>query len=469
MTTTWRRSSILAGGYPIPVINGKDYGLRGDGAVDDTSGIQRALDAAVAAGGGYVYLPRPPVAYKITSGLTIGNGGAGIEATAHGVGLIGDGSGVGPDYSTTLGQVARGATRLLWAGAQDAVMVTVAGPVHHVRLSGLLLDGANLIGTGFKFLHAAFGMYEDLAVAFYRQVAFDFQTHATLAAGVLYDCSDNVCDAFYAMNPVLATAIGLRLNGTATGSLVSARNTFRGGALGYGGAAGGAGVELIAAVGNLFLGMRLQHRAGDTGAQSIKFTQPVSDATKPRDNVFVAPQVSQNVGGAMGSGGNAILGLSGSGGGVVASMVGLRTLHTPAPFAEFAGTTAAIAANTRSGDLKRFYAATTQTDQTSKVVPTGQTLKILSASVRARSGATAGTYTVKAQLKNISDTLYTDLATATGTASTDLRATAQGTRESPIATLAAGKVWNLVLLNDTTSPGALASQDHVVDVVAVYD
>ena len=50
------------------VFNVRDYGAKGDGAIDDAAAIQRAIDA-VPAGGGVVYLPRG--SYRIDSQITI--------------------------------------------------------------------------------------------------------------------------------------------------------------------------------------------------------------------------------------------------------------------------------------------------------------------------------------------------------------------------------------------------------------
>jgi hypothetical protein len=129
----------------------------------------------------------------------------------------------------------------------------------------------------------------------------------------------------------------------------------------------------------------------------------------------------------------------------------------------------ALGANARAGDLYRSYVAATQDDSTSLVVPTGRTLKIIQAQIRAVTGAAAGTYTVRAQLKNITGPVYTTLATATGAQNATIRATAFGTRAAPLASFAASTEFNLVIYNDTSSPGALANVNHLAVIVYVLD
>lgn len=116
----------------------------------------------------------------------------------------------------------------------------------------------------------------------------------------------------------------------------------------------------------------------------------------------------------------------------------------------------ALAAGSLTGDIFRAYASATNNDDTAIEVPAGKTLKILAVDLKARTGAAAGTYLIKARLKNVTDTTYQDLVSITTTSvSTTVRNRAAGTQAAPIATLAGSKIWNLVILNDATSPGAL--------------
>lgn len=61
-------AALYQGGIVYDVKYG--YGAAGDGTTNDTTAIQNAINAAIAAGGGTVYLP--PGSYKITTVLTLG-------------------------------------------------------------------------------------------------------------------------------------------------------------------------------------------------------------------------------------------------------------------------------------------------------------------------------------------------------------------------------------------------------------
>ena len=97
-------------------------------------------------------------------------------------------------------------------------------------------------------------------------------------------------------------------------------------------------------------------------------------------------------------------------------------------------------------------------------VPTGKTCYVLGVYVSAKTGATAGTYTVKGGIKDVDAGTYADLASATAAASTRINPEANGSLASPLATYAAGKRLKLSILNNGTSPGALAAQAHVIRV-----
>jgi hypothetical protein len=66
------------------VIDVKDFGAVGDGAADDTLAIQTAIEAAVAAGGGMVYLPRG--VYEISDVLVLNMGAPDVSVALVGAG-----------------------------------------------------------------------------------------------------------------------------------------------------------------------------------------------------------------------------------------------------------------------------------------------------------------------------------------------------------------------------------------------
>jgi len=103
-------------------------------------------------------------------------------------------------------------------------------------------------------------------------------------------------------------------------------------------------------------------------------------------------------------------------------------------------------------------------------VPSGKTMKAVAARGRFRTGANVGTYTVNVIIYNATDAAVVKIATATGTAGTDIYATAFGTPASPLGTLAAGKLYLIGWFNDGASPGGLDGvEKHHVSVTFVME
>lgn len=103
-------------------------------------------------------------------------------------------------------------------------------------------------------------------------------------------------------------------------------------------------------------------------------------------------------------------------------------------------------------------------------VPSGKTLKVLTASGSIKSGATAGTYTLEVALRNVTDSTYTTLASTTVTASTIAYPDAVGTLSSPLGSLAGPKEFAAAFFNGASSPGALdATHKHHVILTYVIE
>lgn len=116
------------------IFNVNDYGAKGDGITDDTQAIQKAIDAAAAAGGGQVYLAGGTY---IVSGDGKANDGA-LQIKSD-VTLAGAGAGV-----TTL-KLADGSAH----NVNGIVRTAADDSVHNFGATGLTIDGnsANTTGT----------------------------------------------------------------------------------------------------------------------------------------------------------------------------------------------------------------------------------------------------------------------------------------------------------------------------------
>jgi hypothetical protein len=139
------------------------YGAAGNCVTDDTTAIQNAINAAQdSTYGGIVFFP--PGCYAISSGLTVGNGSAGVENTKRPVVLQGVSSGV--DGSRV------GASVIKWTGGAPfttSYMLKFRGPYLGGGINDLTLDAndkSNLRGVHLE--HVARLRSQNLGIVRYR-------------------------------------------------------------------------------------------------------------------------------------------------------------------------------------------------------------------------------------------------------------------------------------------------------------
>ena len=104
------------------VFNVKAYGATGNGSTDDTASIQRAIEAALAAGGGIVYLPAGRYLLK----------GTVTNSRVDLVSLVGSGMGTNLLVNSNLG-ISLGSTSILLGGARGYHSGRIEGM--HIRCS----------------------------------------------------------------------------------------------------------------------------------------------------------------------------------------------------------------------------------------------------------------------------------------------------------------------------------------------
>ena len=156
-------------------------GAKGDGTTDDTSAIQDAIDKAGALGADVLFDARR---YRITRTLRIGDGSASGVSSYGGVRLRGMGQPKMPtQFLAGYPMDSDRATRLVWGGADDGVMVSVRGPLQGWGLSNMFLDGAGgtvdwggRAGRGLEVFSAMNGQSADLTIAGCRRSALHLNT-----------------------------------------------------------------------------------------------------------------------------------------------------------------------------------------------------------------------------------------------------------------------------------------------------
>ncbi len=151
-------TATLARRTPILNVMWPEYGAVGDFTTDDKAAIQAAIDACNTAGGGFVFCPRPTVAYGILTSLTL----------KPGVMLIGEAASPGyfdgwDGYSGTAntGSTNRIKAQAGFSGSSPLIALDVTDTTNAARGKGygirdLILDGNGVVQYVVSGLGATF-------------------------------------------------------------------------------------------------------------------------------------------------------------------------------------------------------------------------------------------------------------------------------------------------------------------------
>jgi hypothetical protein len=192
------------------VFNVKAYGAAGDGVTDDTTAIQNAVNA-VPASGGIVYFPAGT--YKVSSTLTVGNGGQSAYSTVNGIQLIGAGAGSQTGVIT-------GYTTLAWYGSSGGTVITVAGPINHLLFQDIGIDCRSLAATGISWTHPQESRFVNLNVVNMNQGFAYVLTAISNPTGTANGANNNVFQSLMAAGAAMSTP------GTNSGGIIIGANTF---------------------------------------------------------------------------------------------------------------------------------------------------------------------------------------------------------------------------------------------------
>ena len=132
---------------PLPIINVKDYGAKGDGVSDDTDEIQAAIDAADKLGGAIVFVPTGH--YLVSSTLTLGSNIQFLGSSASYAGKRG--------------------TRITLVGSSDTYLIVNKNSVG--GNSYIVIKNIYLSGAGIKFTRVKHATLEALKFNHIKQDA----------------------------------------------------------------------------------------------------------------------------------------------------------------------------------------------------------------------------------------------------------------------------------------------------------
>jgi Pectate lyase superfamily protein len=293
------------------------YGATGNGLTDDTSSIQRCIDA-VPPTGGEVFLPAGK--YLITSPLRMGNGTPVSESSRFGIHLKGVGVGAANTITVNSNEWS-GGTTLLWGGDVGGTMLLISGPTLHMKVSDIQLNANGIAGTGILISHAENTVLSGVEVTNYTSLAFLL---TATSAPVVYGNCDIIMNNVRAVAPATPVASGMKLDGF-PGGFSTCSSKFTDIELGYGGASGSYGVQLAYADNNSFTRMTIRN-GPNTGGNSIVFSPPANHHLFPYGSVFDKVYYTQPISGASGSNGNHFVDVPVSEGVAVPVLAGITSI-----------------------------------------------------------------------------------------------------------------------------------------------
>jgi len=188
------------------ITNVKDYGAVGNGATDDITAIQNAINS-LGNSGGTVYFPKGN--YSISSSIKVGDGTEAAKSTKNRIVLRGDTIGATTDAEMI--DSPQGTSNIFWNGATGGTMLYINGSTYGNGISGLSFDAATKAATVLNVTHTFHSKFEDLYMQRYTGIAIDISAYDNPQGGVVMGANQNTWTHIMAVNPSGNVAGGMRV------------------------------------------------------------------------------------------------------------------------------------------------------------------------------------------------------------------------------------------------------------------